>query len=356
MFLGEIISLIVAVSWTATALFAEVASRRAGSLTVNVFRMILSLIFLGITLWITTGQPLPSHTDGETWMWLSLSGFVGYVLGDYCLFNSYLIIGSRWGQLFMTLASPFAALAAWVLLGETLSWTALLGMAVCMTGIGMSVLSRTDPQGSTSRTSSSSSSSSAYRASSASSPSRASSLSSPSSASSASSTSITSKKKISVKLPLKGILLGIGAGAGQGIGLVLSKVGMAHYSEIIPATDTMVQNMVPFASTMMRAVTGLLGFSLAMAYTRQFNKLSIFAHDGKALGAGLGAVILGPFLGVSLSLWAVQIAPAGIAQTLMSLTPIFILLPSRILFKAHITWLEVIGAIIAVAGVSLFFI
>lgn len=353
MFLGEIISLIVAVSWTATALFAEVASRRAGSLTVNVFRMILSLIFLGITLWITTGQPLPSHTDGETWMWLSLSGFVGYVLGDYCLFNSYLIIGSRWGQLFMTLASPFAALAAWVLLGETLSWTALLGMAVCMTGIGMSVLSRTDPQGSTSRTSSSSRASSLSRASS---PSMASSLSSTSSASSASSTSITSKKKISVKLPLKGILLGIGAGAGQGIGLVLSKVGMAHYSEIIPATDTMVQNMVPFASTLMRAVTGLLGFSLAMAYTRQFGKLKIFAHDGKALGAGLGAVILGPFLGVSLSLWAVQIAPAGIAQTLMSLTPIFILLPSRILFKAHITWLEVIGAIIAVAGVSLFFI
>lgn len=353
MFLGEIISLIVAVSWTATALFAEVASRRAGSLTVNVFRMILSLIFLGITLWITTGQPLPSHTDGETWMWLSLSGFVGYVLGDYCLFNSYLIIGSRWGQLFMTLASPFAALAAWVLLGETLSWTALLGMAVCMTGIGMSVLSRTDPQGSTSSTSSTSRASSLSRASSPSSSPSASSLSSSSRASSA---SITSKKKISVKLPLKGILLGIGAGAGQGIGLVLSKVGMAHYSEIIPATDTMVQNMVPFASTMMRAVTGLLGFSLAMAYTRQFNKLSIFAHDGKALGAGLGAVILGPFLGVSLSLWAVQIAPAGIAQTLMSLTPIFILLPSRILFKAHITWLEVIGAIIAVAGVSLFFI
>ena len=308
MLLGEIISLVVAVSWTATALFAEIATKRVGQLTMNVARMIASLILLGATLWIFTGSPLPLYADQTTWMWLSLSGFVGYVLGDYCLFNSYIVIGSRFGQLFMTLASPFAALAAWILLGETLSWTALLGMFVCMSGIGMSVLYRGD------------------------------------------------EKHVHFKLPLRGILLGIGAGAGQGVGLVLSKVGMAHYSELVPATDEMATNLIPFASTMMRAVMGLIAFSIAMAYTRQFHKLPQIVHDRKAFFAGMGAVILGPFIGVSLSLMAVQMAPAGVAQTLMSLTPIFILLPSKWLYKTRITPLEVIGAIIAVAGASLLFL
>lgn len=308
MLLGEIISLVVAVSWTATALFAEIATKRVGQLTMNVARMIASLILLGATLWIFTGSPLPLYADQTTWMWLSLSGFVGYVLGDYCLFNSYIVIGSRFGQLFMTLASPFAALAAWILLGETLSWTALLGMFVCMSGIGMSVLSRGD------------------------------------------------EKHVHFKLPLRGILLGIGAGAGQGVGLVLSKVGMAHYSELVPATDEMATNLIPFASTMMRAVMGLIAFSIAMAYTRQFHKLPQIVHDRKAFFAGMGAVILGPFIGVSLSLMAVQMTPAGVAQTLMSLTPIFILLPSKCLYKTRITPLEVIGAIIAVAGASLLFL
>lgn len=308
MLLGEIISLVVAVSWTATALFAEIATKRVGQLTMNVARMIASLILLGATLWIFTGSPLPLYADQTTWMWLSLSGFVGYVLGDYCLFNSYIVIGSRFGQLFMTLASPFAALAAWILLGETLSWTALLGMFVCISGIGMSVLSRGD------------------------------------------------EKRVHFKLPLRGILLGIGAGAGQGVGLVLSKVGMAHYSELVPATDQVATTLIPFASTMMRAVMGLIAFSLAMAYTRQFHKLPQIVHDRKAFLAGMGAVILGPFIGVSLSLMAVQMAPAGVAQTLMSLTPIFILLPSKMLYKTRITTLEVIGAIIAVAGASLLFL
>ena len=49
-YLGEIISLTVAFSWTITALFAEVGSKRLGSLQMNVVRMCLSLRMLGITL------------------------------------------------------------------------------------------------------------------------------------------------------------------------------------------------------------------------------------------------------------------------------------------------------------------
>ena len=131
---GEIIALLVAVSWTATALFAEVASKRLGSLPLNLIRMVLSWAFLSVMLWIVTGAPYPMHASGKAWFWLALSGLVGYVFGDWCLFNSYIVFGSRYGQLFMTLAPPMAGIAGWLMLGESMSWRSWLTMLVTLTG------------------------------------------------------------------------------------------------------------------------------------------------------------------------------------------------------------------------------
>ena len=47
-YLGEIISLVVAILWTATALFAGEASRRIGAMSTNLFRMVLSAFLLAI--------------------------------------------------------------------------------------------------------------------------------------------------------------------------------------------------------------------------------------------------------------------------------------------------------------------
>ena len=307
-FIGEIISLTVAVSWTITALFAEVGSKRLGSLQMNVIRMILSLLMLGATLWWFTGAPYPLYADGKAWFWLSMSGFVGYLLGDYCLFNSYIWIGSRFGQLFMTLAPPTAALFGWMMLGETLSLNALLGMMVTLTGIGTSVLNKGN------------------------------------------------SNKLSLKLPLKGVLFGIGAGVGQGIGLVLSKVGMNYYEESIPMGEEMVADLMPFASTYIRAVTGAIGFICVMGFQKQFHTLATSLRDAKGMNAAVWATVTGPFIGVSLSLMAVQYTEAGIASTLMALTPVFIIWPAHFFFGQQVTFKEVIGACISVIGVSLFFI
>jgi drug/metabolite transporter (DMT)-like permease len=53
---------------------------------------------------------------------------------------------------------------------------------------------------------------------------------------------------------------------------------------------------------------------------------------------------------------AVQYTAAGIASTLMAMTPIIIILPSWWLFRQPITWKAVVGAVISVVGVSLFFL
>lgn len=307
-YVGEIISLTVAVSWTITALFAEVGSKRLGSLQMNVIRMLLSLLMLGATLWWFTDSPYPLYADGKAWFWLSMSGFVGYLLGDYCLFNSYIWIGSRFGQLFMTLAPPTAAIAGFFMLGETLSWNAWLGMMVTLTGIGISVLNK------------------------------------------------GASNKISLKLPLKGVLFGIGAGVGQGVGLVLSKVGMTYYEVSIPTGEEMVADLMPFASTFIRAVTGAVGFLCVMGLQRKFHTLATSVRDRKGMNAAVWATITGPFVGVSLSLMAVQYTEAGIASTLMALTPVFIIWPAHFFFGQKVTFKEVMGACISVVGVSLFFI
>ncbi|MCR4920167.1 MAG: DMT family transporter [Bacteroidaceae bacterium] len=305
---GEALSLLVALMWTFTALFAEVASRRLGPLTLNVWRMLITIALLGVTLWLTCGSPWPQYVPASAWAWLLGSGFMGFVFGDYCLFTSYMIIGSRFGQLFMTLASPFAAITAWMLMGERMSLLALIGMIVTLFGIGMSIMGKDDG---------------GHRR---------------------------------MKLPLHGVLLGIGAGMGQGVGLVFSKIGLQAYEEALPATAADVATMIPFAGTMIRVMMGLVGFGLALIWTGQTNTMPRMWHDRRGAAAALGAILLGPFLGVSLSLKAVGMTHAGVAQTLMSLTPVFILWPAHLIFGTKITWKEAIGAVIAVAGASLFFL
>ncbi len=308
MYTGELIALSVAVSWTVTALCAEVASKRIGSLNLNVIRMCLSLCLLSVTMLCVTGSPVPLYTDANTWLWLSLSGFVGYVLGDYCLFNSYMLIGSRFGQLFMTLAPPSAALFGWIILGEKLSAQALIGMFITLLGIGISVFHK------------------------------------------------GSSHKISLKLPLSGILFGIGAGVGQGVGLVLSKMGMNYYETSIPADMTDSITMLPFAATFIRAITGAVGFIAVMCVRGKWREFGQALKDKRSMHMTWWATFTGPFIGVALSLMAVQYTETGIASTLMALTPIFIIAPAHWCFKQPVTYKEVLGAIISVFGVSLFFI
>ena len=308
-YLGEIISLVVAVSWTATALLAGEATRRIGTLPANIIRMGIALILFGTTLTIVTGSPIPQFTDGKVWFWLSLSGLVGYVFGDYCLFSSYQHIGSRYGQLFMTLAPPTSAFLGWLFLNETLSFTAFIAMVVTLSGISISVLAKGDDG------------------------------------------------KLHSRLPLKGILFGIGAGIGQGGGLVLSKVGLTHYTSIIPAdAPAYLDTLMPFSSTMIRGITGFIGFMALLLLSGQRGNLTKGLHDRKGvIFTGLGS-IFGPFIGVSLSLMAVQYTNAGIAATIMALTPALIILPHSLIYHEKVSFKEVLGTVVSLVGVAMFFL
>ena len=303
-YLGEFISIGVAFSWTATALLSEFGSKRLGNLTLNVLRMALALLFSVVLFGVVTGNILPPGASAEACGWMLLSGLVGYVIGDFCLFQCYIIIGSRYGQLFMTLAPLSAALMAWVTLGQQMTLMSILAMLVTLFGISISVLGRGEHH------------------------------------------------KVSLKLPLNGILFAIGAAVCQGVGLVLSKIGMDYYEP----SASMPEWLVPFSANFYRCVAGIIGFTFLLYFRDGIGPLREAMHDKKGLYVATATTIFGPFVGVGFSLMAVQYTAAGIASTLMAMTPIIIIMPAYWLFHEKITWKAILGALISVIGVSLFFL
>ncbi|MDZ7740364.1 MAG: DMT family transporter [Bacteroidota bacterium] len=293
-YFGEFAALLTAIFWTVTALFFEMASKRVGSLAVNMIRLLIAFVFLFVFTWIYRGTPLPLDASSHAWFWLSLSGLVGFVFGDYFLFRAYALISSRIAMLVMTLVPPIAALIGWLWLGEMMKGKELLGMFMTISGISLAIFSRP-----------------------------------------------TNSRKIKLSYPLKGLVFAFGGTLGQAGGLVLSKYGMQDYNA--------------FAATQVRIIAGIIGFALIVLILRKGYLVRNALKDHKGMIGIGGGSFFGPFLGVSFSLLAVQYTTTGVAATLMAMVPVFLILPSRFVFKQRITALEVAGAFVSVFGVTLFF-
>ncbi len=293
--IGEFSALSVAIFWTITALAFESASKKVGSLSVNLIRLILAFIFLTVFNFFYRGNCFPSDAGIHQWIWLSLSGFVGFVFGDLCLFKSFTIIGSRMAMLIMTLAPPITAITGFILLNENFSIYSILGILITLTGVCLAVTGHN-----------------------------------------------RENEKLTLKVPVKGLLFAFGGALGQAFGLILSKKGMNGYDA--------------FASTQIRIITGIAGFAFIIFILRRSSQLFYAIGNRSAMkGISIGS-FFGPFLGVSLSLLSLKYTSTGIAATIMATVPVLIILPSVLIFKQKVTVLEIIGAFISVMGVSLFFL
>ena len=299
--IGEFAALLTAFFWTVTAITFEAASRKIGSMVVNILRLIIGFVFLSVFCFFYRGYLFPAGASWHNWLWLSLSGLIGFTFGDLCLFQSFVLIGARVSMLIMALAPPMTAFFAWMVLGEKLSLQSWIGMAVTMNGIALVVLRKTG----------------------------------------------TGEKSsmfdiFKFSYPLWGLMLAFGGALGQAAGLVLSKVGMQGY-------DT-------FASTQIRVMAGTAGFALIYSFMGKWKDVLWGTTKLKPMMLlSLGA-FFGPFLGVSFSLLAIRYADTGIASTIMAIVPVLIIPPSMILYKEKITIKEILGAILAVGGVAIFFI
>jgi drug/metabolite transporter (DMT)-like permease len=291
---GEFAALMTAIFWTVTSLSFETASHKIGTIAVNVLRLVIGLIFLSTYTFIKRGLILPTDATFDNWIWLVLSGLVGFVFGDLFLFKSYTIIGSRFSMLIMTLVPPITAFFSFVIIGERLTIFHGLGMVLTFAGISMAIFSRSG-QG----------------------------------------------EKLSLKLSPKGILYAFGGAVGQALGLVLSKLGLKDYD--------------PFAATQIRIIAGIIGYAALVTILFRWGNVSRAIHNKGGMALTTLGAFFGPFLGVSFSLIAVKYTEAGVASTIMALVPVFIILPAVILYKEKVTLTEMLGAFVSVGGVAIFF-
>jgi drug/metabolite transporter (DMT)-like permease len=293
--LGEFAALGTAFCWTITAMSFESASKKVGSLAVNYIRLIIGFIFLSSFTLIFRGRLFPTDATQTNWNWLLLSGLVGFTLGDLFLFQAFVVIGARISMLIMALVPPMTALIGWLFLGENLTGLEILAMLITIGGICLVILER----GETSR-------------------------------------------QVQFSHPLSGILFAFGGALGQAVGLIFSKYGMGDYN--------------PFAATQIRIIAGISGFTILFFFMKRWGKVFAALKNRVAMARITVGSFFGPFMGVSLSLLAVQNTLTGIASTIMAIVPILIIPPAVFIFKERLNLKEVVGALIAVTGVTIYFI
>ena len=294
--IGEIAALATAVFFALTALIFASTGRSVGSQVTNRMRLTFALIYLVALNLILFRQPLPFSAGSSRWLWLSLSGIIGLSLGDAFLFQSLISVGPRLGSLLLSLAPIFGSVIAWIFFGEKLNLLQIIGITLALAGIALVVVSHEEPpntpHGHTRR----------------------------------------------------GVAFGVLAGLGQAVGLVFSKQGMFG-------------DFSPFQANAIRMLAAVLFVWILASFQGKAN--STFTDlRGKPQIIGLLALgaLIGPVLGVSSSLLAIQHAQIGVASTLMALTPVIILPISYFGLKEKNGWQALLGTVLAISGVAVLFL
>ena len=305
-FAGEAAALGAALSWTICTIIFTKAGKDIGSLSVNIIRLAFAGIYLMVFGAISRGYALPTDAPADAWLYLGISGFVGFFLGDLCLFRCFLVLGPRLSLLMMTMWTPVSAITAWIVFGaeEALNAVAWIGMMITLSGVGWVIMEK------------------------------------------------PKRDHLPSNHKLQGILLGIGAALGQGIGFVIAKLGQNSYETVIASGQYQKINLA-FASTQIRLIFAILGFAMVFTMTGRWGKLVQDCKKIKPMSILSVGAFIGPFIGVALSLLAMSYTKVGIASTLLATSPIFIIPFSAIFFKEKVTPRALFGVIISISGVAL---
>ena len=296
LYLGELAAIITSTTYAINSAIFTLAGREVGSAVVNRLRLIVASLLLIAAQWIFLGAPWPVGVELDRWIWLGLSGIVGLVVGDAFLFQAFVLVGPRVSMLMMSLAPILAAFTAWVFLGEALTLWQIMGIFITIVGVMWVVVGKNHTRG-------------------------------------------PQKENY-----LRGVLFGLGAATGQALGMVLAKNGLGG-------------SFSPLVGNFIRMFTAMIVIWLITFIQKKARMtIQLIINYPSARWRIIGGAFLGPFLGVSLSLFALQHTSVGVASTLMALSPIFILPIDYFYFKERFGWGTIAGTGIAILGVAVLFL
>lgn len=289
---GGLAALTAAFLWALASLWFTRLGSRLSVIEVNFLKGLLALVLLVITLYLSGGslQSIPANALGL----LLVSGVIGITLGDSAYLQALQHLGPRRTLLLATLAPPMVGVIAWGALGENLSWLSWLGIFVTVAGIIWVIVERTPD----------------------------------------------SAPAFDLK---RGLWFGFLAALSQSVALVLSRVAL---------TRTSVDSL---QSTILRLAAAVLVLALwSLVRRRPLVSHSVFRAQPGLWGTLAAATFIGTYLAMWLQQVSIALAPAGIVQTLLSASPLFIL-PIAALQGQRITPRAVLGALMALGGVALLF-
>jgi len=292
---GASAALSAAILWAGSAIIFENISKNISSARLNFYKGSIALVLLTVTSLIL-GERIPNINWIEISV-LAISGVVGIALGDTAFLQAVKKVGARRTLTLFTLSPPMAALIALVFLGEQLSLMTWIGI---MTTVGGVMWVVTEESG---------------------------------------------EEKIQIKKEdlLPGILFGTLAALSQAIGVVMTR------SVLI---DT---NLTALQGTILRVAPAMAALTIIIRILEHGSAKTIKESMDRKL---IGKVLLSSFVGAYICLWLQQITienlPAGIAQTMLSTAPIFIL-PMSAFRGEKVSLRAIIGAVLAIIGITLVF-
>lgn len=289
LWLGQLAALSAALCWALATLLYSKSSLHLSSAQLNLVKGLFAtpMLFLGLGL--------SSDVYALSWQtWpvfvLILSGIIGITIGDTCYFSALRRLGPSHTILLEYLAPPFAAVIAWLVLSETLTWTQIAAGTLVILGV-LSVLTEKQPIASPLRSRS-------------------------------------------------GLWFGVAAALCQAVGLVMAFQAFQQFD----------MNAMQAAMIRLGAGTVVLTFALVVIRPRMLveTKRALLQTNIPVL---LLAIALGTFLAIWLQQLAISVVSPGIAQTLLSTAPLFMLSISIIRGRS-VSVRAFTGTLIAMLGIT----
>ena len=284
-----------------SAVSANRATRIAGSVEANFWRLLFATAVLGV--W---AHGFGGGIGGPAFGIFFVSGIIGFGIGDVALYLAYPRLGSRLTLLLVhCLAAPLAALSEWLYLGTTLSFGEILASSTILFGVGLALVPAENPH-------------------------------------------------IARKDLVLGILFGALAAAGQGLVAVMSRVG---YS-MNPGNEVGFDGMtVAYQRILGGLLVGIVAF--IWVHGRRMLELRCAANEvgtsffppRKAVRWILMTGLSGPTLGVACYQWALEGTKSGVVLPIVALAPL-VVMPLSLWMEGDRPGVRaIVGGVIAVLGV-----
>jgi drug/metabolite transporter (DMT)-like permease len=320
---GYLAALGTSVCFACGSVLFTLSGRAIGSSVVNRTRLVLAAIFLLIMHLISLGTLLPQNVTPDRVFWLAASGIVGLALGDFFLFQAFVVVGPRLAMLIFALSPVLSSILAFIFFGEQLTMLQIVGIVVTMIGI---VLVVTEARGEEKEKRKPKTDDTVIVI------------------EDDGATPGPESRTLTQSEYLWGLFYAFLAACGQTGGVILSKQGLSD-------------DFSPISANLIRMTAAVVAIWFVTIVNRQAgHTLEQLRKHVSAIWKILVATILGPVVGVLLTLYSLQHAPIGVSSTLGSLMPIILIPISFVVFGERITLRGMIATIIAFAGIALIFV